>query len=516
MILKENMDWPPVAGEVLRSFNEWDAWWSGNRGRLASVYGGTTVRPSQLSGGIVGWGSRMLWGSPPRGAVDHRLHLPLAADIASASADMMFSEELDIDWGEGNEAAGDRMEVVLDGINWQSMLAEAGETAAALGGVFLRAGWDTEVADHPLMTIVAPDAALVDFSFGIPQQIIFWFTREGDGNVVWRHTETHERGRIVHQLWKGSHNKLGTLENLLEHPMTDFLAPLLSGPDYILTGTDALTATYVPNMRPVPVWRRTPGAQYLGRSDFGVDGVTGLFDAIDETWTSWMRDIRHGRSRIFAASQMLQTEGPGQGAYVDLDREVYETLKVPFGDNPTVENMISAQQFNIRVEEHARTIRELTLAAVSACGYSGSTFGLDTEVAKTATEVGAVRGRTMSTRDKKVRYWVPQLERFLFALSELDRSIFGQPGFGDVRPRISFPDSSAPSQIELAQTAQALRAAEAASTRTLVKLVNPDWDDDQVDEEVERINEANAAPAPVLVNDPFAAQDEPEPADPEE
>ena len=122
----------------------------------------------------------------------------------------------------------------------------------------------------------------------------------------------------------------------------------------------------------------------------------------------------------------------------------------------------------------------------------------------------------MSTRDKKNRYWVPQLESFLFALSELDRSIFGQAGFNDTRPRVSFPDSSAPTQIELAQTAQALRAAEAASTYTLVKLVNPDMDEDQVLEEVERINESNAAPAPVLVNDPFAAQDEPEPPEREE
>ena len=516
MILKENMEWPPISGEVSRSLNEWDAWWTGNRGRLSAIYGGTTVRPGQLSGGIVGWGSRMLWGTPPRGSSDHRIHLPLASDIASASSDMLFGRELSIDWGEGNEVAGGRMETVLDEISWQSMLAEAGETAAALGGVFLRAGWDQDVADHPLMTVVAPDGALVDFSFGIPTAVTFWFTEAGDGNVVWRHTEQHEKGRIVHQLWKGSHNSLGTLQSLLEHPMTAGLAPSLDGEDYILTGTDALTAAYIPNMRPVPVWRRVPGAAYLGRSDFGVEGVIGLFDALDDTWTSWMRDIRLGRSRIFAASQMLQSDGPGQGAYVDLDREVYETLKIPFGDNPTVDSMISAQQFNIRVEEHARTIRELTLAAVSSCGYSGSTFGLDTEVEKTATEVGAVRGRTMSTRDKKTRYWVPQLERFLFALSELDRSIFGHTGFNDTRPRVSFPDSIAPTPIELAQTAQALRAAEAASTYTLVKLVNPDWDDDQVDEEVERINESNAAPAPVLVNDPFAAQDEPETPEPEE
>ena len=73
-------------------------------------------------------------------------------------------------------------------------------------------------------------------------------------------------------------------------------------------------------------------------------------------------------------------------------------------------------------------------------------------------------------------------------------------------------DGSALCRLTVEQTAQALRAAEAASTKTLVQLVHPDWDGDQVDEEVALITEA-AAPPPVTIASPFAPDDaEPVPA----
>lgn len=509
MILSEEMPWPPVPPEVSRATAEWDAWYSGSRNKLAATYAGQQVRPGQLYGGLVGSVSRMLWGRPPTGEHDNRLHLPLAADIAAASSDLLFGEELPVDWGK--DPGAERMEVILDGLGWQSLLSEAGELCSALGGVFLRAGWDTDVADHPLATVVAADGAVPTFSFGLLREVTFW-TAYDKGGTLYRHTETHRPGEIIHQLWKGSGDKLGKLVPLTEVPEVAGLAEVLTDGDRILTGTDLLTAVYVPNIRPVPMWRRINSAAYLGRSDFGSEGVIGLMDAVDEAWTSWMRDVRHGRSRILAASSILRSEGPGKGAWLDLDAEVYEEVRMPLGDDPTLDKLLKAQQFNIRVEEHSRTIRELTLAVVNGCGYSGSTFGLDTEVAKTATEVGAVRGRTRDTREKKTRYWTPPLERFLMTLAELDRSIFSGPGLRE-EPRVEFPTFASPTLMELGQTAQALRAAEAASTKTLVQLVHPDWDGDQVAEEVTLITDA-ATPPPVTIASPFAPDDaEPVPAE---
>src|SRR5205085_1548181 len=89
------------------------------------------------------------------------------------------------------------------------------------------------------------------------------------------------------------------------------------------TGIDKLTASYVPNMRPN---RRYRGLD-LGRSDY--QGVEDLLDALDETWTSWMRDLRLGRGRLVVPEAYLQSLGRGQGADFDADREVYAALEMP-------------------------------------------------------------------------------------------------------------------------------------------------------------------------------------------
>lgn len=515
MELTDGMDWPPTPGEVQASLSEWDAWYRGSADRLDAVYGQRTtgVRPSQLAGGLVGGVGRFLWGNPVPQTKKYRMHLPLAADIASASSDLLFGQETPIVFPDASDDARDRMQLVMEGNGWQSLLAESGELASALGGTYLRAGWDADVADHVLITTMDADAAVPEFQYGRLSEVTFWTVVDKSGHVVRRYLETHRPGSVEPSLWEGTKDKLGRRIPLSESTFSAGVAATVDGEGRVATGIKGLTAAYVPNIRPAPVWRGIREARHLGRSDFGAHGVLDLFNAIDETWTSWMRDLRHARSRIFASRSVLEGRGSGGGAMFDSDREIYESVNLPPGEDPALSKMIQAQQFAIRVEEHSRTIKELTLAAVSSCGYSGSTFGLDNEVTKTATEVGAVRQRTASTYEKKTRYWTPAIEQFLRTVAELDAVQFRSPlaSLGEVK--VEFPPTSTPSQLELAQTAVALKGAGAASTKTLVALVHPDWDGDQVTEEVGLIlSEAEPAPAAELPpgEDPALPDDAPE------
>jgi hypothetical protein len=81
---------------------------------------------------------------------------------------------------------------------------------------------------------------------------------------------------------------------------------------------------------------------------------------------------------------------------------------------------------------------------------------------------------------------------------EVDRAQFNGKADPTADIEIQFADTVSESQIVRAQTAQALRGAEAASTRTLVELVHNDWDGEQIDEEVIRIesgSDTGQAPA---------------------
>lgn len=295
-------------------------------------------------------------------------------------------------------------------------------------------------------------------------------------------------GHIYHQLRLGSYGVLGGKVSMEEFDLTKGLL------DDVPTGIKTLTVEYVPNVRPARRWRNVPEGVNLGRAD--IDGTEPMLDSLDETWNSLMRDIRHGKSRLLVSSAILHSDGPGKGASVDLDRSVYEALNVPIGQDAGLSDMISAQQFPIRVEEHLRTIDALMGSIVRSSGYSAQTFGMDTAIAKTATEVDSVRDRTRQTREKKTRYWQTALQRLLRTVLALDVEKFKQKASADMEVHVEFPPEATPDSESTARTIQMLRTAEVISLETAVQLLNPGWDDAMVAQEVEKIKEEKSSSTP--------------------
>lgn len=506
-----NIAWPPAQlGTVAPSMDRWSAWFSGDPSQLERVYRAerTTTRPSDrpstYRGGVVGAVARTFWGAP-RGDLTQaksKLHIPLAGDICQASADLLFSEPPAVTVED--TTTQDRLaELVDDGM--LSTLAEAAELGAALGGVYLRVTWDMATQPGgPFFAAMDADGAWPEFRWGRLTAVTFWSVVRRDGEKVWRHLERHEiaggNGVILHGLYQGTRDQLGRTVPLNEATATQGLADIVTDGNVIDTGSPGLAVVYVPNQRPQRRWRHDPLGRNLGRSD--LDGVESLMDALDETYTSWMRDIRLGKARVFIAQSMLEGMGPGQGAGWDMDQEVYAPVNsltaVKDGGMP-----IQAEQFAIRYAEHSATAQELIQNILRTAGYSTQTFGMDSGIASdtTATEITARQQRSYMTRDRKVRLWRPALADGIEKLLAIEKEFFSGKGTPS-RPTVVFPDGVQESQLALAQTAQALATARAASTKTLVQMVHPDWDDEQINAEVTLIGNEEAAAAPA-VGDPF-------------
>lgn len=220
-------------------------------------------------------------------------------------------------------------------------------------------------------------------------------------------------------------------------------------------------------------------------------------DSLDETYTSWMRDIRLGKARLLVDNMALSDMGPGKGAAFDMDREIFTELNAPPGSLTNSKMIAQAEQFAIRHEEHKATARELMERIIHDAGFSLATFGLDNGAAgaRTATEIVATQQRSFMTRDRMLRIIRPALGDVFEKLLAVDEAMFST-GVEVSRPEIEFPDGIQESMLTLAQTAMALKAAEAASTQTLVEMIHPEWDEDQIKEEVARILE-ETAPEPV-------------------
>jgi A118 family predicted phage portal protein len=497
----KNMAWPPINPAILCALDDWSAWFSANPDRLAYRYQNRPAdgrryghgqapqnRPSQYRGGLVGTFSRWFWGQPtPLGEKRANLHMPLAKDIARTSSDLLFSEPPTLK--AENKATQERLEALMD-VGMKRTLIASGESGAALGGSYLRIVWDNDVSDRPWISLVHADGAAPEFAHGDKlRAVTFWTVLSVDGQKIVRHLERHEPGLILHGVYEGTEDNLGKPIDLGAFDATKNLLP-----SRILPIEKRLAVAYIPNSMIAPDWRDIPGAAGLGASDF--QGAETFLSAIDETYTSLMRDVRLAKARIIVPSGYLQANGPGAGALWE-DREVYAAMNIP----PTSDHEITLNQFAIRVADHRATIEELVGKVIRNAGYSGGTFGDDSGgPAVTATEIKARQARSMSTRARKAELYEVGIADIVEVLLMLEASnLF--PGIDRVeveRPDVVFQDSVQDDIKTLAETAELLRRAEAASVETLVELVHPDWGDTEQKAEVARIMKQSGA----AVSDP--------------
>lgn len=512
--------WPPPSVErYVKQQKEWAAWWGGDVAKLRARSAESRF-----------WHRLAAEDAERRnGRQTRALHAAVAADIVTTSADLLFGEPVEIvipqpeatgDQGEqvdadeqgidegraslAQEAAAvdltqARLDELRDDIDLDGLMLEAAETAAALGGAWLRPAWDTAVAEHPLLTIVDPEYAVPEYTFRRLTAVTFWqeVDKEGEGAtaVVWRHLERHEwtpagGGIILHGLYRGDPATLGKAQPLTAKVATAGLAPEVKVP----AAVGRVLPSYMPNVTPNRKHRKLP----IGRSDF--DGIENELDAIDETWTALLRDIRLGVARIFAPEGTLERVAPGAGSgrTFNVDRElIVET------DASADEGMgarVVLMQGDIRDASLLATVRALVEQAVSAAGYAPATFGLGIDGAAESGTARAIRERkTFRTLNRKRRKAERAISDVCHALLAIDAEIFQRPGVVPMRPRIGWPDVTAEPRTT-AERLQMLRVAQAISIRNAVHEAQPDLSPTEIDEEVARIMAENSVTDPDRIN----------------
>lgn len=108
---------------------------------------------------------------------DGRLHFPSPGDIASASAELLFAEPFALTGTQG------RLEDIAEAGGLANTLPEAAEIGAAFVGTFLHVTWDAEHAARPLITVMHPDRAVPEFSYGTLRAVTFWRELPGSDNA---------------------------------------------------------------------------------------------------------------------------------------------------------------------------------------------------------------------------------------------------------------------------------------------------------------------------------------------
>lgn len=480
-------------------WGEYGTWYRGDPIELAKWYRqhdyrSLDVRPSQLAGGLYGWLGRMFWGQPQVGTQGdmERLHIPAAADISALSADLLYTEQPTITVEAGTPAVDRLQEMLADG-GVYAIFAEAAELASAYGSAYLRISVDREIAEYPVVEAMTPHCAIPEWRAGGLVACAFWRVLADPRGGILRLLERHERGYVQHQLRLGTETKLGKSVPLASHPETRRLASLADADGVIPTGIDLLDVVHQPNVLPN---RECPDS-YYGRSDYA--GALGAMQGLDETWSLWMDALRLARPRLVVPTGYLRGLGPGKGATFDPGQRVFTGVEAL---DPSQPLQIEQVEFNVAVDTYERTSAGQWRNIVRHAGLSADAFGEEASGAQaTATEVGQRGARTISTRERKLRYATPTVRRTSAVLIAYDAVYYPEGGSDPAgRVRVKFPDGVTVDPTKQAQVVQWLDAASAISLDTKVAMAHPDWDDDQIAVEVAKIKgeqESITAAAPV-------------------
>jgi TATA-box binding protein (TBP) (component of TFIID and TFIIIB) len=447
--------WPPEEwGAVYERYREWSAWYSGDPLQISEALSGKVYTPTEQG---------RFWAKEIKDERKVMIHVPLAGELATTSSNFLFSETpaITIPGLTAEDDQSKKLRQLLDSNGFYNTILEAAEVASAIGGIFLKINWDKKFFPYPILNIAQPDNALPEFKFGILVAVTFWKIIRDDGDKVYRLLERHERGAIYTKLYAGTTTTLGEetdLKTLTETAESESVRN---------TGfKEDILVRYIPNMLPNKIFRGSA----IGQSDFG--GAEGLMDALDEAYTSWIRDIRIGVGRIITPRDYLRDIETGKPRF-DLDQEVYEQLDFDPNDvNGT--NSIKNIQFDIRHEAHQKTTLDLICRIISNAGYSPQSFGLGvgSSVNDSGYALQIKEKKSIITSAKKARYWKTALEDLLQMMMTIHTKTESK------RPSIEINDcvSSDLGQI-------------AISIRTKVKMVNRDWTEEQIKEEVKRITE---------------------------
>ncbi|SBN64447.1 Phage portal protein, SPP1 Gp6-like [Curtobacterium sp. 9128] len=540
--------WPPQPWDIaFARFAEHDAWYVGDTATLADIYQGksgptTHVRSGvPYRGGVIGALSKMWWGQR-QDTADNRMkmHLPVPADIAQLSADLLFAEAPKIRYPKpdnvaaAEQAAGgkpaaqwkhpgqDRLDTIMGSDEAHAEMLNGGELSASSGGTYWAVTWDEALRDHVWFRAFSHDCAIPEFRYGVLTGVTLWteYDTTDRGGAVYRLLERHGPGLITYELHEGGPANLGRPVPMSTLPETAHyeslrsaaeLEPFADAPDLaalanpavtVATGVPKLAVKYMPNVRPSRDWRKLGPLANLGRSDYA--GIEDLFDKIDQAWSSLMRDLENGQGRLTVPEQMLDTGKPGEGATFDVNRSVYVGVQTLASSEKLADQIVNTQ-FDIRVQEHLETIDALKREIATTCGYSPVHLGLrDVQQAqRTATEVTADLSDSERTRDKKALYAKPALAELAQVALAIDGIVF--PGKGgqwfDELPDVEFAEVSQVDPLKNAQTISMLDAARAVSTLTRVRMAGQ-VPDEEIESEVQRIRDEDALGA---MRDPASA-----------
>lgn len=469
---ENKQQWPPIHW-LWQGYERNLAWYSGDPQRIRAV---SAVENTQR-----------FWNSDEK----IKVHVPIAANIVSLAAGMIFSESPKIECE--HKRTSERIDEINTKNGTYSKLLQAAELCGVCGGVFLSISWN-QADGYPKFRVVPANCGLPEWRGGELFRVKLWdIVKEDEHGSVWRTEETYTNdGHIKTRLLKGDENNLGAEVSLQSIEETKHIKPDVN------SGTDMLLAVYVPNMLPN---RERPHVKF-GRSDF--DSLYGLFDELDEMYSAMQRETRLTKTTVIVPAEYLRKRAalfdsqeniackPDQWVYSN-DTGAFVALDIDSGQTSSPITVVNPE---IRAEQRIALCDDVVKRIWQSAGYSPQSTGMDVNGrAESGTALSVRERSTIRTTETKKTHWWHGLHHLMTALIKLDAAVFRSGIDPNADLTIELPSNAQPDISQMAEILEMLERAGAISTEMKIELLHPDWDEEKRAAELERIRKETGAEA---------------------
>lgn len=399
-------------------------------------------------------------------------------------------------------AVADYLHTFATETNLTATLGEGAYTQSVEGEVYLRPTWDTDLdATHPIFTAIPGSRVIPRFRHGRLAEaavVTTWHTKGGStlsgaGRDYYRLIEFYTPGRIERMLFRGRADGLGQAMALDAYDNTEDLEPVVE------TGIDHVGLVHV------PLWRTDLNSPH-GVSLF--DGLEGMVLALHRLYSQDQHDAEMARRRVAVSEEFVHKDAAGNPRMdrrLDLFILSEEAAGAVGGERAPV-TPIEFTDDTVMGDRVQARFRDFLIA----CGISPDTIDAnEAGGAISGTSRRLAQAMTIQTVGAIGRYWQHALSDALGLVCAIARRHLGAqvPDLGADPVQVSLADGFIDDPVEQADTLQTLDTAEAISTEQKVRTLHPEWDDTQVQEEVERIGAS--APAPPRTGLPPGVEDLP-------
>jgi A118 family predicted phage portal protein len=422
---------------------------------------------------------------------------PAMYRVCNKIATLVFSELPRFTFDEKSQ---ERMDYIIDKNRLFEKIREAQTEICALGNAYIKINTD-ETKDYPIIEIVrAIDAVPEYVDWGKVTEATFYTLKNRDGNVYWwlaqTHTEIDGKKVIESRLYKGDSVNLGQEMPLTTLEETAGIAPVID--------LKTKSSWFVHIKSPMPNNKDT-------HSPLGISVAANSLEQIDHinlTMQSYYKDDKQKQPKTIVSEDLVTTHKKGNKIEhtVDFDEEFYILLNSDSGGDKIykVVDMESKQaDFEASIQGKLDRFYE-------SCGLFRS--ALKTSGAKTATEWELADKDSTDTGADFKNAWLCALDELLHAIMEIDNIYYQGADVSkkvkhklDQNITIEFMDSVKYDQQEKAVTATNMYNAGMISLFTSLHEIFPDWDDERVQQEIDRKNAEAANKAKVSEVDFFGS-----------